>query len=131
MLRGDEELPEDLDEMSAAEATRLLAAQPVTYNPKLPIELFDFIFTDECHRSIYNLWRQVLEYFDAFIVGLTATPSKQTLGFFHQNIVMEYGHRESVADAITVDFDVYEIRTRMTEQGSTSTRGFGSIGATG
>jgi type I restriction enzyme, R subunit len=118
MLRGDEELPAELDEMPAAEATRLLAAQPVSYNPKLPIEAFDFVFTDECHRSIYNLWRQVLEYFDAFIIGLTATPSKQTLGFFKQNLVMEYGHKESVADGITVDFDVYEIRTRITEQGS-------------
>ena len=29
---------------------------------------------DECHRSIYNVWSQVLSYFDAFIIGLTATP---------------------------------------------------------
>lgn len=54
----------------------------VAYNVHIPIEAFDVVFTDECHRSIYNLWRQVLEYFDAFLVGLTATPSKQTLGFF-------------------------------------------------
>jgi type I restriction enzyme R subunit len=118
MLRGDAELPEELDEMTAAEATKLLASSPVTYNPKMPIESFDFLFTDECHRSIYNLWRQVLEYFDAFIVGLTATPSKQTLGFFTQNLVMEYDHREAVADGVNVDFDVYEIRTRITEKGS-------------
>ncbi|MFO0946648.1 MAG: hypothetical protein U1D30_11985 [Planctomycetota bacterium] len=42
--------------------------------------------------GIYNLWRQVLGYFDAFIIGLTATPSKQTIGFFANNPVMEYGH---------------------------------------
>jgi len=54
---------------------------PVEYNPDFPIEEFDFIITDECHRSIYNLWRQVLEYFDASLIGLTATPSKQTFGF--------------------------------------------------
>ena len=46
----------------------------VGYNPTIPIETFDVIVTDECHRSIYNLWRQVLEYFDAFLIGLTATP---------------------------------------------------------
>ena len=42
--------------------------------PAIPIETFDLIVTDECHRSIYGSWRQVLEYFDGFIVGLTATP---------------------------------------------------------
>ncbi len=73
------------------------------YNPRLPIEYFDFIVTDECHRSIYNLWRQVLEYFDAFLIGLTATPSKQTLGFFNQNLVMEYPRERAVADGVNVD----------------------------
>ena len=71
----------------------------------VPIETFDFIVTDECHRSIYHLWRQVLEYFDAFIIGLTATPSKQTLGFFHNNLVMEYGHERAVADGVNVGYD--------------------------
>jgi len=54
----------------------------VSYNPDMPIETFDFILTDDCHRSIYHLWRQTLEYFDAFIIGLTANPSKQTIGFY-------------------------------------------------
>ena len=57
----------------------------VAYNPAVPIEKFDFIVTDECHRSIYNLWRQVLEYFDASLIGLTATPAPQTIAYFHQN----------------------------------------------
>ena len=61
---------------------------------------FDVIVTDEAHRSIYNLWRQVLEYFDAHLIGLTATPSKQTFGFFNQNLVMEYGHEQAVADGV-------------------------------
>src|SRR4029453_8095917 len=69
-------------------------------------------------RSIYTLWRQVLEYFDAYLIGLTATPSKHTFGFFNQNLVMEYGHEQAVADGVNVDFDVYRIRTRITEQGS-------------
>jgi len=97
---------------------------PVAYNPILPIETFDFIVTDECHRSIYNLWRQVLEYFDAFIIGLTATPSKQTFGFFNQNLVMEYNHEQAVADGVNVGFDVYRIRTLISEHGSVVNAGF-------
>jgi type I restriction enzyme R subunit len=97
---------------------------PVSYNPALPIETFDFIVTDECHRSIYHLWRQVLEYFDAFIIGLTATPSKQTFGFFNQNLVTEYGHEQAVADGVNVDFDVYRIRTQITGLGSKVDSGF-------
>ena len=75
--------------------------------------------TDECHRSIYNLWRQVFEYFDAFIIGLTATPSKQTLGFFNQNLVTEYNHERAIADGVNVGYEVYRIKTKITEQGST------------
>ena len=73
------------------------------YNPDIPIETFDVILTDECHRSIYNLWRQVLEYFDAYLIGLTATPSKQTIGFFNKNLVMEYRHDQAVADGVNVE----------------------------
>lgn len=91
---------------------------PVVYNPQVPIDTFDFIITDECHRSIYNLWRQVLEYFDAFLIGLTATTSKQTLGFFQRNLVMEYNHEQAIADGINVDFDVYRITTKITQAGS-------------
>jgi len=80
--------------------------------------MFDFIVTDECHRSIYHLWRQVLEYFDAFIVGLTATPSKQTFGFFNQNLVMEYSHDRAIADGVNVGYDVYRIATEITQDGS-------------
>lgn len=91
----------------------------VSYNPAVPPETFDIIFIDECHRSIYGRWRSVLEYFDAYLVGLTATPVKQTFGFFHQNLVSEYTFQEAVADGVNVDFDVYRIRTRQTEQGDT------------
>src|SRR3972149_2804334 len=92
MLKNEELAPE-LEEQSVFEiAPKDMKPVEVGYNPDIPLEMFDFIVTDECHRSIYHLWRQVLEYFDAFIIGLTATPSKQTLGFFNQNLVMEYGH---------------------------------------
>src|SRR5437667_295117 len=117
MLKG-EELDPALEEQSGCETSALQTVPvPVSHNRGLPIETFDFIVTDECHRSIYNLWRQVLEYFDAFIIGLTATPSKQTFGFFNQNLVMEYGHEQAVADGVNVGYDVYRIRTKITEQG--------------
>ncbi len=89
----------------------------VQYNSELPPEAFDLVIVDECHRSIYGLWRGVIEYFDAHIVGLTATPTKQTLGFFQQNLVSEYTFPQSVADKVNVDFEVYRIRTKITEQG--------------
>ncbi|MDA0632532.1 DEAD/DEAH box helicase family protein [Nonomuraea sp. MCN248] len=91
----------------------------VEYNPDVPPETFDLIIVDECHRSIYGLWRAVLEYFDAFIVGLTATPVAQTFGFFHQNLVSEYTYTEAVADGVNVDFNVYRIRTEIGENGAT------------
>jgi type I restriction enzyme R subunit len=121
ILKGEPELDPALEEQSLFDLdAALLQQQPreVQYNPAVPIETFDIIITDECHRSIYNLWRQVLEYFDAFIVGLTATPNKQTYGFFQKNLVMEYGHARAVADGVNVDYQVYRIRTQITEKGS-------------
>ena len=93
--------------------------EPVTvqYSASLPPESFDLVIVDECHRSIYGLWRGVIEYFDAHIIGLTATPTKQTLGFFQQNLVSEYTYPQSVADKVNVDFEVYRIRTKITEEG--------------
>ncbi len=90
----------------------------MVYNEKLPIEFFDFIVIDECHRSIYNLWRQVLEYFDAFLIGLTATPDTRTFAFFNENIVSEYGHEQAVADGVNVGYDVFTIETEITKQGA-------------
>jgi type I restriction enzyme R subunit len=125
MLQGQEELDPALEEQAGFTLETLQREPgPVAYNPNIPIETFDFIVTDECHRSIYNLWRQVLEYFDAPLIGLTATPSKQTLGFFNQNLVMEYNFEQAVADGVNVDFDLYTIRTLISERGSTIHAGF-------
>jgi len=127
MLKGRDLAPED-DEQSVDGMGKLFArAEPITYNPAIPIETFDVIVTDEAHRSIYNLWRQVLEYFDAYLIGLTATPSKQTFGFFNQNLVMEYGHPQAVADGVNVNYDVYRIRTQVSEAGSKVEAGY-SVG---
>ncbi|WCK53916.1 type I restriction-modification enzyme R subunit C-terminal domain-containing protein [Aneurinibacillus sp. Ricciae_BoGa-3] len=91
---------------------------PVEYSPKNPIEQFDFIIIDECHRSIYNLWKQVLDYYDAFLIGLTATPDKRTFGFFNENVVSEYTYEESVADGVNVPYDVFTIETEITKAGA-------------
>jgi len=124
ILRG-EELDEDLDEKSGYELSEADdRPKDVAYTARVPIEAFDFIVTDECHRSIYGLWRQVLEYFDAFTVGLTATPSKQTIGFFNQNLVMEYNHERAVADGVNVGYEVYRIKTAVTEAGGKVEKGF-------
>lgn len=115
----DEPLDETAEESNPAERlVRGKAPLPVVYNPKIPPEYFDFIIIDECHRSIYNLWRQVLEYFDAYLVGLTATPDNRTYGFFHKNVVSEYGHERAVADGVNVGNEIYLIDTQITRQGA-------------
>jgi type I restriction enzyme, R subunit len=121
MLRG-EELPEGADDLTGEQAAKVIGTSngksaDVAYNPTIPPETFDFIVTDECHRSIYNLWRQVLEYFDAHLIGLTATPSKQTIGFFNQNLVMEYGYERAVLDKVNVDHIVWRIKTEVSTDG--------------
>jgi type I restriction enzyme R subunit len=116
VLRGVE-VPEDDD--PGIDDFQPPAPVAVEYNPALPPEAFDLIIVDECHRSIYGLWRGVLEYFDAHLLGLTATPTKQTYGFFQQNLVSEYTYPQSVADGVNVDFEVYRIKTKISEQGST------------
>ncbi len=96
---------------------------PIEYDAKIPVEFFDFIVIDECHRSIYNLWKQVLEYFDAFEIGLTATPDKRTIGYFNQNMVSEYSHEMAVADGVNVGFEVFVIDTHVTTKGATLWQG--------
>lgn len=124
MLKG-KDLPDEADEESTEGAEALFKdPEPIGYNPAIPIESFDIVITDEAHRSIYNLWRQVLEYFDAYLIGLTATPNKQTFGFFNQNLVMEYGHAQAVADGVNVNYDVYRIKTEVTEQGARVDKGY-------
>ncbi|MGZ9933391.1 type I restriction endonuclease subunit R [Streptomyces sp. NC-S4] len=95
--------------------------EPVTvqYSSAMPPESFDLVIVDEAHRSIYGVWKGVLEYFDAHIIGLTATPGKQTFAFFRQNLVSQYTYTESVADGVNVDFDIYRIKTAIGENGAT------------
>ncbi len=114
-----EPMDDAADDISLNEVQQTPSQQKwVRYNLLVPVETFDFIIIDECHRSIYNLWKQVLDYFDASLIGLTATPDKRTYGFFNQNIVAEYTYEESVADGVNVGYDVYEIITAITQKGS-------------
>ena len=118
ILSGEpiDESAEDLSLNELQQTTR--QEKLVRYNPAVPVETFDFIIIDECHRSIYNLWKQVLDYFDASLIGLTATPDKRTFGFFNENIVAEYTYEQSVADGVNVGYDVYEIVTEITQKGA-------------
>jgi type I restriction enzyme R subunit len=117
ILKG-EELEESAEETNPNELVQPKQPVPVVYNPRVPIEFFDVIIIDECHRSIYNLWKQVLDYFDAFLIGLTATPDQRTFGFFNENVVSEYTHEQAVADGVNVAHEVYTIETEITQNGS-------------
>lgn len=118
ILKG-EELDESAEETPFAEYTTADSKAPkeVVYNPKYPPEFFDCIIVDECHRSIYNVWKQVLDYFDSFIVGLTATPDKRTFAFFHQNIVSEYPREQAIVDGVNVGEDIFVIETEIGKKG--------------
>lgn len=120
ILKG-KDIDESDEETSLNE--QVIAGDPreVEYNKSYPPEYFDFIIIDECHRSIYNVWQQVLDYFDAFLVGLTATPDKRTFSFFKQNVVSEYSHEEAVIDGVNVSGDIYLIETDVTKNGATIT----------
>ena len=116
-LLKDQELDEAAEQINPAEMVKPKEPMPVAYNGKIPPEFFDFIIIDECHRSIYNLWRQVLEYFDAYLIGLTATPDSRTYGFFKKNVVSEYDHEQAVADGVNVGNEIYAIDTVRTQRG--------------
>lgn len=120
LLKGEAEFDSANEEHSAFDDNTAKLAPPkeLKYNPNFPIDFFDFIIVDECHRSIYGEWRQVLEYFDAFIIGLSATPSAHTLGFFYKNLVSEYPLEKSIIDGVNVGFEVFRIKTKISEQGA-------------
>ena len=117
-------LDEADEEASGFEHAVTGAERIVGYSPNLPIESFDLVITDECHRSIYGTWRQVLDYFDAFTIGLTATPSLHTMGFFNRNLVAQYPYERSVVDGVNVGFEIFRIRTEISERGATVAAGY-------
>ena len=116
ILKG-EELDESLEETAITNENNF-SPKEVAYNAKYPIEFFDFIVIDECHRSIYNLWKQVLDYFDAFQIGLTATPDSRTFAYFNENVVSEYSREQAIIDGVNVGEDEYIIETKITKGGA-------------
>ena len=126
ILKG-EDLDASDEETHPAERVLPKKPMPVIYNPAVPLEQFDVLIIDECHRSIYNLWKQVLEYFDAFQVGLTATPDKRTFAYFHENVVSEYPYEQSVIDGVNVGFDIYRIETAISASGAVIKKGEGYV----
>ena len=119
ILKG-EELNESAEEISFNEYVTADSKAPkeVVYNEKYPPEFFDCIIVDECHRSIYNVWNQVLEYFDSFIIGLTATPDKRTFAFFNENVVSEYPREQAIIDGVNVGEDIFLIETNVGKNGA-------------
>lgn len=133
MLRGDEEFDSEREDVSGWEAGGGSEEEmPVAYQPKIPVEFFDYVFIDECHRSIYGRWGQVLDYFDAYLTGLTATAARETYAYFSTNlvgeglkpnVVSEYSYEQSVLDGVNVDYVVYRIKTEISEQGGSIAKG--------
>lgn len=85
---------------------------------------FDLVICDEAHRSIYNKYRDIFNYFDAPLVGLTATPKdeidKNTYGIFDlENGVPTYGYElsQAVKDGYLVDFMTVETKLKFIEEG--------------
>ena len=85
---------------------------------------FDLIICDEAHRSIYNKYRDIFDYFDALLVGLTATPKdevdRNTYNVFElENGVPTYGYElsQAVADGYLVDFLSVESSLKFIEEG--------------
>ena len=60
----------------------------------------------------------MLEYFDSFIIGLTATPDKRTFAFFQQNVVSEYTREQAIVDGVNVGEDVFIIETEVGRNGA-------------
>lgn len=85
---------------------------------------FDVIIFDEVHRSIFNKWNEVLQYFDARMIGLTATPA----GFIERNTFIEfdcsdnvptfvYSYQDAVREKYLVDYTPYKARTHFQREG--------------
>ena len=117
LLKGEDIEETDDDENYDGDETPTPAVS-LPANPTPPKDFFDLIIVDECHRSIYGSWRSVLEYFSsARIIGLTATPAPETEAFFNKNRVINYTLERSIADGVNVDYRVYRIKTKATEDG--------------
>lgn len=91
---------------------------PLIERAKFPIDEFDCVISDECHRSIYGDWMSVVRHFDAIQIGLTATPATHTVAYFGEP-VYSYGYHEAVSQKWLVPYQDVRILTGVTMQGLT------------
>ncbi|MBN1151170.1 DEAD/DEAH box helicase family protein [candidate division WOR-3 bacterium] len=82
----------------------------------MPIHAFDLIIADECHRGYTskdtNIWRSVLNHFDAVKLGLTATPASHTVAYFG-NPVFRYTVEQAVLEGFLVDYQAVKINSEV------------------
>lgn len=87
----------------------------------IPIHAFDVVIADECHRGYTAkdtaIWRQVLEYFDAVTIGLTATPAAHTVAFF-KDVVYRYTTEEAILGGYLVDYEAVKIKSEVRINGA-------------
>ena len=115
ILRGEDELDEAFDEEKSGFDTAPPEPVEVSYNPAVPIESYDLIVIDECHRSIYGVWRQVLEYFDVFRIRTEITESG---GVVPAGFVTEFRDRETRKRRLEkvdtdIDYDANQLDKRV------------------
>lgn len=86
----------------------------------IPIHAFDVIIADECHRGYTaketSIWREVLQYFDAIKIGLTATPAPHSLSLFNE-VVYRYTIDQAIQDGFLVDYEAVKIRSNIRMNG--------------
>ena len=126
VITGQAVTDTDDDESELDDVTNDQASASVELPKDLKVarDAFDLIIVDECHRSIYGKWKQVLDYFNtARVVGLTATPTEEAYAFFNKNTVVEYTLENSILDGVNVPQRVFRINTQVSSQGGTIGRG--------
>jgi type I restriction enzyme R subunit len=104
VFEGEEETEEDAEE-----------------GIKIPSHAFDLIIADECHRGYTsketNVWRNVLNHFDAVKVGLTATPASHTVAYFGKAI-FNYPLQTAIYEGFLVDYDAVAINSEVLMNGA-------------
>jgi type I restriction enzyme R subunit len=129
-------LPDDITRLHFATVQSMVKRLFYSDNEALPIDTYDCIIIDEAHRG-YNLdkeidesdlffkdendyvgqYKRVIEYFNAYIIGLTATPALHTTQIFG-NPVHNYSYREAVIDGFLTDHEPpYLLKTKLSEEG--------------
>lgn len=87
----------------------------------IPSHAFDLIIADECHRGYTsketNVWRNVLNHFDAVKVGLTATPASHTVAYFNKPI-FNYPLQQAIDEGYLVDYDAVAINSEVLMNGA-------------